>query len=85
MGHCLENFLLTSVLLTALYTSYYNTIVWVFIIPPLLLSEKKAHDWVWAAVQGPLAGVCVGFGPMHQSLNQKKKSKRILTKDVESN
>ena len=34
--------------------------------------------------QGPLAGVCVGFGPMHQRLNQKKKSKYLLTMDLES-
>ena len=26
---------------------------WIFIIPPVLLAEKRAHDWVWAAVPRP--------------------------------
>lgn len=49
----LKTFFWNSLLLTALYSSFYNTIIWIFIIPPLLLAEKHAHDWVWAAVPRP--------------------------------
>lgn len=43
----------TALLLTALYNSFYYPLIWIFIIPPVLLAEKKAHDWVWAAVPRP--------------------------------
>ena len=32
---------------------FYLTRIWIFIIPPVLLAEKRAHDWVWAAVPRP--------------------------------
>ncbi len=44
---------LNALLLTALYNSFYYPLIWIFIIPPVLLAEKKAHDWVWAAVPRP--------------------------------
>ena len=49
----LRTFFWTTLLLTALYSSFYLTTVWIFIIPPVLLAEKRAHDWVWAAVPRP--------------------------------
>ena len=42
-----------ALLLTALYNSFDNPLIWIFIIPPVLLAEKSAHDWVWAAVPRP--------------------------------
>ncbi|MCH2647840.1 MAG: hypothetical protein MKZ58_05720 [Candidatus Poseidoniaceae archaeon] len=49
----LRTFFWTALLLTALYSSFYLTRIWIFIIPPVLLAEKRAHDWVWAAVPRP--------------------------------
>ena len=49
----MRTFFWTTLLLTALYSSFYFTTVWIFIIPPVLLAEKRAHDWVWAAVPRP--------------------------------
>ena len=49
----LRTFFWTTLLLTALYSTVYRMDVWVFIIPPVLLAEKRAHDWVWAAVPRP--------------------------------
>tara|TARA_B100000614_G_scaffold261183_1_gene290004 strand:- start:1686 stop:2411 length:726 start_codon:yes stop_codon:yes gene_type:complete len=49
----LRTFFWTTLLLTALYSSFYFTAIWIFIIPPVLLAEKRAHDWVWAAVPRP--------------------------------
>ena len=49
----LRTFFWTTLLLTALYTTVYRMDVWIFIIPPVLLAEKRAHDWVWAAVPRP--------------------------------
>ena len=49
----LRTFFWTSLLLTALYTTVYRMDIWIFIIPPVLLAEKRAHDWVWAAVPRP--------------------------------
>lgn len=49
----LRTFFWTTLLLTALYSTVYRMDVWIFIIPPVLLAEKRAHDWVWAAVPRP--------------------------------
>ena len=49
----LRTFFWTSLLLTALYSTVYRMDVWIFIIPPVLLAEKRAHEWVWAAVPRP--------------------------------
>lgn len=49
----LRTFFWTSLLLTALYSTVYRMDIWIFIIPPVLLAEKRAHDWVWAAVPRP--------------------------------
>ena len=49
----LRTFFWTSLLLTALYSTVYRMVIWIFIIPPVLLAEKRAHDWVWAAVPRP--------------------------------
>ncbi len=49
----IRTFFWTTLLLTALYSSFYFTTIWIFIIPPVLLAEKRAHDWVWAAVPRP--------------------------------
>jgi hypothetical protein len=39
--------------ITALYSTSKNPLFWIFMIPPVLLAERKAHDWVWAAVPQP--------------------------------
>ena len=39
--------------ITALYSTIKNPLVWIFLIPPILIAETKAHDWVWAAVPRP--------------------------------
>ena len=49
----LRTFFWTSLLLTSLYNSVDSPFIWIFIIPPVLLAEKRAHDWVWAAVPRP--------------------------------
>ena len=49
----LRTFFWTTLLLTALYSTVYRMDVWIFIIPPVLLAEKRAHDWVWAVVPRP--------------------------------
>jgi len=49
----LRTFFWCALLLTTLYSSFYFTEIWIFIIPPVLLAEKRAHDWVWAAVPRP--------------------------------
>jgi len=46
----LRTSILNALLLTALYNSFYYPLIWIFIIPPVLLAEKHAQDWVWAAV-----------------------------------
>tara|TARA_B100000242_G_scaffold67125_1_gene41708 strand:- start:841 stop:1560 length:720 start_codon:yes stop_codon:yes gene_type:complete len=49
----LRTFFWSTLLLTSLYTALKNPVVWIFIIPPLLLAEKQAQNWVWAAVPKP--------------------------------
>ena len=49
----LKTFFLSALLLGSIYSSINDPIVWIFVIPVLLLAEKKAQDWVWAAVPTP--------------------------------
>ena len=49
----LKTFILTTVLLIAIYSAIFDPRTWIFVIPVVLLSEKKAQDWVWAAVPNP--------------------------------
>ncbi|MBT3657571.1 MAG: hypothetical protein HN874_01930 [Euryarchaeota archaeon] len=39
--------------ITALYSTSKYPLFWIFMIPPVLLAERKANDWVWAAVPRP--------------------------------
>ena len=52
-GIVLKTFSWECLLITSLYTAVKNPIIWIFVIPPLLLAEKSAHNWVWAAVPKP--------------------------------
>ncbi len=49
----LKTFVFTTILLIAIYSAIFDARTWIFVIPILLLSERKAHDWVWAAVPRP--------------------------------
>ena len=49
----LKTFILSTVLLIAIYSAIFDPRTWIFVIPVLLLSEKNAQDWVWAAVPTP--------------------------------
>ena len=49
----LPTFFWCALAITALYSTIKNPLVWIFMIPPVLLAERKAHDWVWAAVPRP--------------------------------
>ena len=69
----LRTFFWTSILLTALYSSFYNTIIWIFIIRHFYLQKRRLTIGFGRQFLGPLAGVCVGFGPMHQRLNQRRR------------
>ena len=48
-----KTFVLCSVFLVALYSSMFDIRTWIFVIPVLMIAERKAHDWVWAAVPRP--------------------------------
>ena len=39
--------------LASIYSAIFNPIIWIFVIPVVLLAEKSAHDWVWAAIPKP--------------------------------
>ena len=71
--------LLDYVVAYRLYSTVYRMDVWIFIIPPVLLAEKRAHDWVWAAVPDPQEGGCVGYGQMHLVQRLERKSKLVPT------
>ena len=49
----LRTFFWNSLLITGLYTAFFFPLVWVFIIPVMLLAEKQAPNWVWAAIPKP--------------------------------
>lgn len=49
----LRTFIWSSLLITGLYTAFFLPLVWVFIIPVMLLAEKQAPNWVWAAIPKP--------------------------------
>jgi hypothetical protein len=49
----LKTFFLSALLLGSIYSSINDPIVWIFVIPVLLLAEKRAEGWVWAAVPRP--------------------------------
>ena len=46
-------FLVHEVVILSLYSAIFNPLIWIFVIPILLLTENKAHDWVWAAIPKP--------------------------------
>ena len=45
-----KTFILLVLLLTTLYSTIIQPLAWIFLIPPVILAEKQAHDWVYAAV-----------------------------------
>ncbi len=49
----IRTFIWTTLLITTMYTIVSSFIVWIFIIPVMLLAEKQAKDWVWAAIPKP--------------------------------
>ena len=49
----IKTFVYSTIFLLLLYSAMYDLTTWIFLIPPLLIAEKKAHDWVWAAVPRP--------------------------------
>lgn len=49
----IKTFVWSALIITSLYSAIIYPLVWIFLIPPILLAEKKAHDWVWAAVPRP--------------------------------
>ena len=49
----LKTFFLSTLLLLGIYASIFDPKTWIFIIPPLLLAERSAQKWVWAAVPRP--------------------------------
>ena len=49
----LKTFVYSTLFLIAIYAAIFDMRTWIFVIPVLLLSERKAHDWVWAAVPRP--------------------------------
>jgi len=48
-----KTFVFCSIFLVALYSSMYDIRTWIFLLPVMMLAERKAHDWVWAAVPNP--------------------------------
>ena len=46
----LHTFIWCCLIITSVYEALFNPFIWIFVIPVLLLAEKKSHDWVWAAV-----------------------------------
>jgi len=49
----LRTFIWCSLLITTLYSAFFYPLAWIFIIPVLLLAEKQAPKWVWAAIPKP--------------------------------
>jgi len=49
----LRTFIWGALLITSIYTAAITPLYWIFIIPFVLIAEKSAHDWVWAAVPKP--------------------------------
>jgi hypothetical protein len=49
----LKTFVFATSLLFAIYAAIFDMRTWIFVIPVLLLAEKRAEGWVWAAVPRP--------------------------------
>jgi predicted PurR-regulated permease PerM len=49
----LKTFVFSTLLLIAIYAAVFDIKTWIFIIPILLLAERRAEGWVWAAVPRP--------------------------------
>jgi hypothetical protein len=49
----LKTFIYSTLLLIVIYAAIFDMRTWIFVIPILLLAERSAHDWVWAAVPRP--------------------------------
>ncbi len=49
----LKTFVFVMLLHLSLVAAMFDPRTWIFIIPPLILAERKAQDWVWAAVPRP--------------------------------
>jgi hypothetical protein len=45
-----KTFFLLCLLITTLYSTMFQPLTWIFLIPPIILVEKQAHEWVYAAV-----------------------------------
>ena len=48
-----RSFIIRTVFLSALYFTVLQPLTWIFIIPLVLLAERNAEKWVWAAVPKP--------------------------------
>jgi hypothetical protein len=48
-----RSFIIRTIFLAALYFTVLQPLTWIFIIPLVLLAEKNAVRWVWAAVPKP--------------------------------
>ena len=49
----IRSFIIRTIYIGALYFAVFNILAWIFIIPFILLAEKNAEKWVWAAVPKP--------------------------------
>lgn len=49
----IKTFVFLTLLHLSLIAAMTDIKTWIFILPPLLLAEKSAHNWVWAAVPRP--------------------------------
>jgi hypothetical protein len=48
-----KTFIYCTILLITIYSAIFDPRTWIFVIPIILLAEKKSQDWVWAAVPNP--------------------------------
>jgi len=48
-----RSFIIRTIFLSALYFTVLQPLTWIFIIPLVLLAERSAEKWVWAAVPKP--------------------------------
>jgi hypothetical protein len=49
----LRTFIWITIIINGLYFAAKTPLAWIFIIPVLLLAEKQAPNWVWAAIPKP--------------------------------
>ncbi len=49
----IHTFFWSTMTIASIYSAIFNPIIWIFVVPVILLAEKQAHDWVWAAIPKP--------------------------------